>query len=321
MSQTNTRANPNASLIIIVGAFSVLILTKGANFLGIRFAVQTIPPFMMAGVRYTLAGGLLLVGLLIRGVPLPTRAQVRASLLVSSLMVLVGNASGSYIQQFIPSGLAALIVGSAPVWVTLVEWLLFGGEGPNAQVVIGLLVGFVGIALLLDPAGYAEGWDFKIGILLAMLAGTIVWATGWTYSRHADMPANPLMKSAWVMFVGGLELLLLSLVTGEPARLDVPQLSANSLLSLAYLIVFGSMVMYTVMLWLMQTVQPTLVATSNYVSPVISLLLGWLVAGEVVTTQAGIAAAVIVLGVVLITSRSLRRVRIQPAISEAPPPC
>jgi drug/metabolite transporter (DMT)-like permease len=305
----------------VVAVFGALILIKGTNFLGIRFAVQTIPPFLMAGLRYTLAGGVLVIFLLARRVVLPTRAQFRSSLVVGSLMILVGNAVVSYMQQFVPSSLAALVVGSAPVWVTLVEWLVFRGKRPGLQVAVGLGVGFVGIAILLDPASYAAYTDFGFVSLLIMLVATMVWAAGWTYSRHADMSANPLMKSAFVMLVGGLELLVLSAVTGEPARLDPSAISTASILSLVYLIVLGSMVVYTAMLWLMQTVQPTVVATSNYVSPVIAVLLGWLVAGEVIAAQSLVAMGVIIVGVVLTTAREVRPLRIPSWLCESPPAC
>lgn len=157
--------------------------------------------------------------------------------------------------------------------------------------------------------------------LLVLLAVTIVWATGWTYSGHADMPVHPLMKSALVMLVGGLELLFLSVVTGEPARFDSSTISAESILASVYLIVFGSMVVYTAMLWLMQTVQPTRVAMSNYVSPAIAVFLGWSVAGEVVTTQSLIATAVIILGVMLTTTHIERPLRARTWLRESPPTC
>lgn len=319
MTADDSQTVPRRELLTIIAAFGALILIKGANFLGIRFAVQTIPPFLMAGVRYTLAGGILLAILLARRVPLPTRAQLRSALIVGTMMTLVGNATVSYLQQHVPSGLTALVVGSAPVWVTLAEWLFFGGQRPGWRVTVGLGVGFAGIALLLDPKGYAVNAEFGIVSLLIMLAATIVWATGWTYSRHADMPTNPLMKSAFVMLLGGVELLILSAASGEFARLDLSAVSTRSVLSLAYLIVFGSMVVYTAMLWLMQTVQPTLVATTNYVSPVIAVFLGWLFAGEIITPQSLVAAAVIIVGVMLITARSLRPFRIPAWLHESPP--
>jgi drug/metabolite transporter (DMT)-like permease len=318
---TDIQSNQTASTLTIITAFGALVLIKGANFLGIRFAVQTIPPFLMAGVRYTLAGGIMLAFLLVRRVALPTRAQLRSALVVGTLMTLVGNAVVSYMQQRVPSGLTALVVGSAPVWVTLAEWLIFRGKPPGLQVAGGLVIGFIGIVILLDPGGYGVNAGFGLISLLILLAATIVWATGWTYSRHADMPANPLMKSACVMLIGGLELMVLSAAAGEPAHLNLSAVSTTSILSLVYLIVFGSMVVYTSMLWLMQTVQPTLVATSNYVSPVIAILLGWLFAGEIVTKQSLIAAVVIITGVVLATSRGIRPVRTRRWLRESPPAC
>jgi drug/metabolite transporter (DMT)-like permease len=294
----------------VVAAFAAIYLIWGTTYLAIRVGVETIPPFMMAGVRYVLAGGVVMAVLLARGVSLPRRLHWRTALVVGGLMLVGGNGLLTLAEQQVASGLAALIVATAPMWMALLEWLAFRGKRPSAQVAAGLAIGFAGIALLIDPSQLSGKDLVGVGVVLA---ATLFWAIGGLYSRRAPTPDNTLMGVAAEMLVGGLSLLVLSAVTGEPARLDLQAVSLNSVLAMLYLGVFGSIVGYTAFIWLLKTVDPAKVATNAYVNPVIAVFLGWLVLGEVVTLQTVIAMGIILIGVLVINTKPTVFARIQRA--------
>lgn len=291
----------------IVAAFLAIYLIWGTTFLGIRIAVETIPPFMMAGLRFLLAGGAMLPVLLARGGHFPGLRHWRSAAIGGGLMLAGGIGLVSYAERRIPSGMAALMVATIPVWITLFEWLGFGGQRPGAQTFTGLGLGLVGAGLLFVPAlGVGAGGGELAGLGIA-LVGALLFAAGSLYSRHAPLPADTRIGTASEMLAGGLLLLLVSLLTGEPARLDLAAISTRSLVALAYLTVFGSIAGYTAYLWLLKTVEPAKVATNFFVNPVIAVLAGWLVAGESVTPPMVAAAAVIVLGVAVVTTAPPRR--------------
>lgn len=291
----------------IVAAFLAIYLIWGTTFLGIRVAVETIPPFLMAGLRFSLAGGVMLPVVLARGARFPSPRHWRSAAIGGGLMLAGGIGLVSVAERRIPSGLAALMVATIPVWITLLEWLGFGGKRPGARVFLGLGLGLAGAALLFAPAGGAGAGGDLAGLGIALL-GALFFALGSLYSRRAPLPADTRVGTASEMLAGGLLLLLVSLLVGEPARLDAATISTRSLVALAYLIVCGSIVGYTAYLWLLKTVEPAKVATNFYVNPVIAVLVGWLVAGEAVTATMLVAAAVILLGVAVINTAPPREV-------------
>ncbi|HEX5502000.1 MAG TPA: EamA family transporter [Thermomicrobiales bacterium] len=291
----------------IVAAFLAIYLIWGTTFLGIRIAVETIPPFLMAGLRFVLAGGVMLPVVLARGGRFPSPRHWRSAAIGGGLMLAGGIGLVSVAERRIPSGLAALMVATIPVWITLLEWLGCGGQRPGAQVFLGLGLGLAGAALLFAPAGGMEAGDDLAGLGIALL-GALFFALGSLYSRRAPLPADTRVGTASEMLAGGLLLLLVSLLVGEPAHLDAAAISTRSLGALAYLIVLGSIVGYTAYLWLLKTVEPAKVATNFYVNPVIAVLVGWLVAGEAVTATMLAAAAVILLGVAVINAAPPRDV-------------
>jgi drug/metabolite transporter (DMT)-like permease len=303
MSVVTQKADTQTSTLKIIIAFAAIYIIWGTTYLGIRIAIETIPPFLMAGLRFILAGGVMLAVLLARGAKLPRRVHWRSVLIIGVLMVVGGNGLVAFAEQRVASGLAALIVATEPVWIALLEWLIYKGQRPSLQVAIGLVIGFTGMALLVDPgqnAGVA-GYDLVgIGIVLA---ATLLWSIGGLYSRRAPLPAETLVGIAAEMLVGGVLLVVLGVITGEPARLDWRAISLSSALAFFYLTIFGSIVAYSAFIWLLKTSDPSKVATYAYVNPIVAVFLGWLVAGEVVTWQMSAAAGVILLGVVTINTR------------------
>ena len=295
--------NPRSQTLQIVIAFLVVYIVFGTTFLAIRIAVETIPAFMMTGLRLLIAGGLMMPVLIWQGQRFPTLIHWRSAVIVGGLMLVGGLGLLSYAEERISSGLAALVVTTVPIWVTLFGWLIFGGERPTLEASVGVGIGFVGAILLFLPAidGSAEQ-DQLIGMGL-VLAGAITFALGSLYSRHAPRPDDARMSTAAEMLAGGVMLMVVSVVIGEPSRLDVDAVSLRSSLALLYLAIFGSIISYTAFLWLLKTVEPTKATTNFYVNPVVAVFAGWLVVDEEVTLLMIIAAGVILLGVAVIQSR------------------
>jgi drug/metabolite transporter (DMT)-like permease len=310
--------SPNAASRLHVGAaFAAVYLIWGSTYLAIRFAIETLPPFFMAGARFIVAGSLLYTWAWWRGAPRPTRLHWREAAIVGGLMLLGGNGSVTWAEQRIPSGLAALLVATVPLWMVLLEGVRPGGARPSARVAAGLGLGLTGVALLIGPGnltdgerGWAGGQSVDLSGAVAVLFAALAWAAGSLYSRRAHLPAAPLQGVAMEMLAGGAWLLLASGVTGEGSRLDLGGASPRSLLALGYLIAFGSIVAFTAYLWLLRVSTPARASTYAFVNPVVAVFLGWALADEPFTAQTLLAAGVIVAAVVIITtgrSRSERR--------------
>jgi len=297
MSTASTSA---PSRFALATAFAIVYVIWGSTFLAILFAIQTLPPFLMASVRFLVAGSLLYAwSRLMNGAAAPSRANWRATAVVGTLLLLGGNGLLVWSEQRIPSGVAALLVGTVPCFMVLLDWLRPGGVRPTPLVVAGLILGLLGLVWLVGPDAVMGGGraDF-IGAVVVVL-GSFSWALGSVYSRHAATPASPFL--AMQMLGGGAALLLLSVALGEPWAFDASAVSLRSVLGLLYLIAFGSIVAFSAYIWLLHNSTPTRVSTYAYVNPVIAVFLGWGLAGEALTTRMIIAAAVIVSGVALIT--------------------
>jgi drug/metabolite transporter (DMT)-like permease len=291
----------------VVAAFAVIYIVWGTTFLAIRIAVETIPPFMTAGLRFFLAGGVMLPILLAQGGRFPSLIHWRSAVIAGGLMLAGGIGLLTYSETRIPSGLAALMVTTIPIWMTLLGWLGFGGKRPGAQTFVGLGLGFAGAAGLFAPAlGSATG-DYDLVGMGIVLIGAFIFALGSVYSRRAPMPEDTAIGTASEMLAGGTLLLLISVIVGEPGRTDFGAISTRAILALAYLIVFGSILGYTAFLWLMKNVDPAKAGTNFYVNPVVAVVAGWLLADETVTLPMIIAAAVILIGVAVINTTLPRR--------------
>ncbi|MDX1674568.1 MAG: drug/metabolite exporter YedA [Longimicrobiales bacterium] len=289
-------------------ALATVYLVWGSTYLAIRFAVETLPPFLMAGTRFTIAGAIL-YGWRRSSHPRPSAAQWRAAAAVGALMLLVGNGGVTWAEQWVESGTAALMVASVPLWMVLLDWARPGGRPPRPAVWAGIAVGMAGVALLfgsptLEPR-YTMGW-------VVLLVASVAWAAGSLYSRTAVLPA-PLLATGMQMLAGGALLLATGAATGELAAVDTATVSPRSVLALAYLIVFGSLVGYTSYVWLLRATPAALASTYAFVNPVVAVFLGWLLADERVTPRIVLASLVIVGGVALITlTRASRRGPPQP---------
>jgi drug/metabolite transporter (DMT)-like permease len=303
-----TKINPNRSPVILVAAFAAVYIFWGSTYLAIKYAIETLPPFLMAGARFAFAGSLLIAwARFSKDYETPQAAHWRTSFIVGTLLLLVGNGGVVFAERYITSSLAALLVATEPFWIVLLSWLWLKGARPNWKVALGLAVGFFGVWLLIsgqDTSGAAQAGSMQLLGTIAVIAAALSWATGSLYGLRMPVPKSSFLTAGMQMFSGGLILLLVSLMAGEWSGFNISEVSNNSWLGLLYLIVFGSLIAFTAYIWLLKNTQPAMVATYAYVNPIIAVFLGWLIAGESFTGQMLVGAGVIVGSVALITSHS-----------------
>src|SRR5262245_2803845 len=290
------------SRFALLTAFAIVYVSWGSTFLAILFAIQTLPPFLMASARFLVAGSVLYAwSRLVNGAAAPSVANWRATAVVGMLLLLGGNGLLVWSELRIPSGVAALLVGTVPCFMVLLDWLRPGGVRPSGLVIAGLLLGLLGLVWLVGPDTLMGGGRADLLGAVVVVIGSFLWALGSVYSRHAATPASPFLLPAMQMLGGGAALLVLSVALGEPWAFDPSAVSLRSVLGLLYLAAFGSIVAFSAYIWLLHNSTPTRVSTYAYVNPVIAVFLGWGLAGEALTVRMGIAAAIIVSGVALIT--------------------
>ncbi len=298
----------NRKTLLLVAAFASIYIFWGSTYLAIKYAIETLPPFLMAGSRFAFAGSILYIwARMSPGFEKPKLVHWRTSLIVGTLLLLGGNGAVVFAQHYISSSLAALLVATEPFWIVILGWLWLKGARPDWKVALGLVIGFAGVWLLIagqgtNATGSVSGSGQLIGTL-AVIGGAMSWATGSIYGLRAPVPKSSILTAGMQMMCGGVVLLLVSLIKGEWSGFNAAEVSANSWFAVAYLIVFGSLISFTAYSWLLKNAQPSRVATYAYVNPVIAVFLGWLIAGESMTGQMLVGAGVIVGSVVLITSR------------------
>jgi drug/metabolite transporter (DMT)-like permease len=259
--------------------------------------VATIPPYLMVGVRFVIAGTGLYAWVRVRGAPRPTAPQWRNAAVLGGLMLVLGIGTVSWAEQRVPSGLTALIVATVPLWLVVFHWLS-GGPRPGPVGVLGIAVGFAGVGLLVQPGAHGGVDPVGAGVLCL---STISWSIGTLYGRRADLPESPLLTTGMEMLAGGVMNIAVGVAAGETARLHLAAISAASLFGLAYLIVFGSIIAYSAYTYLVSATTPARLGTYAYVNPVIAILLGWLVRGEPIGPRTLLAMAIIIGAVVLLT--------------------
>lgn len=285
----------------ILAAFAAIYLIWGSTYLAIRVAIDTMPPFLMAGSRFLVAGALLYGVLRLRGAPRPALGEWKPAALVGGLMLLGGNGLVSWSELLVPSGLAAVLVAVVPMWVVLLQGL--GGTRPAVGALAGVGLGLVGVAVLVGPLDLAGGVA-PLGAAALMVA-TLSWAAGTLFAKRSP-PASPLLGIAMTMLAGGALLALTGLGLGEGARVDLAAVSAASLGAWVYLVLLGSLAGFTAYVWLVGVVSPTRVATYAFVNPVVAVALGWALAGEPVTPRTLLAGALVLGAVALLTLRPRR---------------
>lgn len=278
-------------------ALLTVYLVWGATYLGIQWAIETMPPLLMGGARWLIAGAVLYTVTRWRSGERPTLANWRAASVVGALLIVGGNGAVNLAEQYIPSGLTALIIASVPLWIVVFEWAR-GGPRPRWPVALGVAVGLAGVALLVGPTSLG-GAVHPVGAALVVFA-TISWAFGSLWSRTAPLPRDHLLGASMQMLAGGALMTVLGLARGEAAAVDLAGISTRSLLAFAFLVVFGSIVAYSAYVWLLQVAPAPKVATYAFVNPVVAVALGWALNSERVTAGTVVAGAFILVAVAIL---------------------
>lgn len=285
--------------IEVILAYAAIYLIWGSTYLAILFAIETIPPFLMAGMRFLIAGSILLLWMRVKGAPAPTARQWKSAWIIGFLLLTVGNGALSWAEQRVPSGIAALIIASIPAMVVFLEFFL-SGVRPSWTTAVGLVLGSVGTLVLVDPARLTGAGGVDLLGTGVLLVGSLSWAYGSLYSRSAPQASPPLHSTGMQMFSGGAALLLIGILTGELADVSPGQISILSVLSVAYLVIFGSLIAFSSYIWLLKVSAPARVSTYAFVNPVIALFLGWVFAGEELNARILVASLLTVVAVAMI---------------------
>jgi drug/metabolite transporter (DMT)-like permease len=285
----------------LILAFASLYFVWGSTYLGIRYAIETIPPLLMAGVRFVIAGSLMYSWGVFRGHERPTLNHWKAAAIIGLMLLLVGNGALSWSEQRIPSGIAALLVAVTPLWFVLLEWI-HDGVRPTAGVFLGLFLGTLGIVVLIDPANLVGGLNVDIVGALVLLGSSICWAAGSSYSRRASLPSSPAIANGMEMLVGGVGLLVVGTVMGEWGSFHPSAISMRSVLAVGYLIVFGSIIGFSSFVYVLHSTTPARASTYAYVNPIVAVLIGWSIGGETLGGRVLLAAALIIAAVAAITT-------------------
>jgi drug/metabolite transporter (DMT)-like permease len=298
--------NPRATRGQIIAAFASIYTVWGSTYLAIRYAVETMPPFVMGGTRFLISGVLLYAWSRSRGAPRPTLRQWRNATIAGGFLLLGGNGGVVWAEQTVSSGMTALLVSILPFWLVIIEWARPPRRRPSAAVLIGLVVGFLGLVVLIGPGDIGANGVSLLGATVLILA-SLSWAIGSFWSRDADMPDSGLLTTGMEMLGGGALLFLTGVVFGELRGLDVSAISTASWVGWVYLIVFGSLIGFTSYIWLLDKVSPAHLGTYAYVNPVVAVILGWAIAGETFSLRTGIAAVIVICAVALITTARTTR--------------
>lgn len=290
----------------ILLAFATIYLVWGSTYLGIRVAVSAIPPFFMAGMRFTAAGALLYGYLRLRGVSPPTALQWRQQAVGGLFALIGGNALTSWAEQTVPSGLTSLVIGGSPLILVLLERVRPGSPRPTAGLLCGIAVGLAGLFLLLGPGAFPNGARPPWPSVGALICATVCWWTGSLYTKHVGPGGNGLMLAAAQMLAGAAGMILIGLALGELGRFHPALVPARAWWALIYLTIAGSIIAFPVYLWLLRHSPPSRVATYAYVNPLIAVILGWALLGEPLTPRIAVSTAIIIAAVAIITVQKFR---------------
>jgi drug/metabolite transporter (DMT)-like permease len=291
-----------ASRAQIIAAFASIYIIWGSTYLAIRYAIETIPPFIMGGTRFLVSGALLYLWVRSRGASQPTKLHWRNAIIAGGFLLLGGNGAVVWAEQFVPSGLTALLVSILPFWLVIIEWVRPPRRRPTGAVLVGLVLGFIGIIVLVGPGNVGGQGDVRPLGALVLILGSLSWAIGSFWSRDAKLPESALLTTGMEMLGGGALLAIVGVLSGELSHLDIHHVSRASTVGLVYLITFGSLLGFTSYIWLLDKVSPAHLGTYAYVNPIVAVLLGWAIAGERLSIRTGVAAAIVICAVALITS-------------------
>ena len=292
---------PRPSKFVILSAFAALYLIWGSTYLAIRFAIDTIPPLLMAGTRFLLAGFIMYGIARWQGAPKGSLANWRTALIIGACLLLGGNGGVTLAEQYVSSGLASVMVATVPIYIALLAWWSGAAPKPPPIVWLGLAGGFAGVAILIGPALLPSTGEGHAGIgMLILLCSSFIWSVGSIYSLKAKSASAPLLLAGQQMICGGTLLTLAGLLAGEHHRFNASHISFLSIGSFAYLVIIGALVGYTAYIFLLRHCDPSKVATYAYVNPIVAVILGAVFAGETLAARAVLAAGLIIGSVALV---------------------
>ena len=305
-------ANINKKTLIWIALIAIYLIW-GSTYLAIRYVVESIPPFLSAGMRFIGAGAALYAWRIAKGDPVPTRKQWRDAGIIGLLLLVGGNGLVSWAEQFVPSGIAALLISTVPIWMVVIESLRPGGEKPTTRAIIGLVLGFGGVALMIGPGELSQeiGALHPLG-LIALPVAALLWSFGSVHSKSSDLPESTLMTTSVEMLVGSAGLFLVSILRSEWSGFSFGAVHSESWIGLVYLSVVGSLGGFVAYAYLLKNAPISLVSTYAYVNPVIALLLGAWIAQESLDGRTILAAMIILGAVILITTGKSRSKPSQP---------
>ena len=298
MSETPSTAHPSRASIVL--AFAAVYVIWGSTYLAIRYAVETIPPFFMAGCRFVIAGAASYLWTRAGGAARPSRRDWAGAALIGALLLLTGNGGLCWAEQRVPSGLAALLMASIPIWMVLLDSRRRGGTKLGARVLGGMAMGVAGLALLVGPAHLWGSSRVNLAGAAVLMLASFSWSLGSVLSHRVKLPPSSFLAAAMEMLAGGALLLLLGVLSGEGLQLHLARVALRSLLGLVYLILAGSLLGFTAYLWLLRSVPTARVSTYAFVNPAVAVFLGWALGSEPLTGRELLASATIIAGVALI---------------------
>jgi len=287
----------------MIVALAAVYLIWGSTYLAIRYAIETIPPLLMAAARFIIAGGVMYTWARWKGSGPPTGKHWRAAVIIGCLLFLGGNGAVVWAEQIVPSGLTALLVSTVPLWMVLLDSLHRHGHKLTRRNIAGLVLGFTGVGLLIAPGSILGHGHVDLRGAGVLLIGSLAWSTGSLYSRRAQLPNSLIMASGIEMLAGGACLIVAGLVSGETSNFAMKHVTFLSLASLLYLVAFGSIIGFTAYAWLLAHTTPARAATYAYVNPLVAMFIGWAIGGEPLTSRTIMAAVVIISAVVVIIGR------------------
>ncbi|MDZ7268212.1 MAG: EamA family transporter [candidate division KSB1 bacterium] len=281
-------------------AFSAVYFLWGSTYLAMRFAITSLPPFLMAATRFLTAGAALYLWERGRGTPGPDRRLWKVTAISGTLLLFTGNGGVVWAVQYVPSGLTAVLVAMVPLWIVVLMWVWQKRGQPDGRTLLGIFIGMAGIAVLVGPERLLGSGAVDPAGMVVLILASLSWAAGSLYSTHRHLKAPPLLATGMQMLCGGFLLLVLGLLAGEGQKFSLEQVSLQSLLALIYLIVFGSLIGFTAYLWLLRVTTPAHASTYAFVNPLIAVILGWAIGGESLTARTLVATLLIVTAVIAI---------------------
>ena len=321
MQQSHPMTRPSKMRIML--AFAAVYLIWGSTFLGIFYAIQSVPPFLMAGSRFVCAGFIMYTIGLLRGDSHPKPNTWKGAFIVGGCLLLCGNGAVTISEQWVPTGLAALLVATEPIDVALLSWLTGIGPRPSPFVWLGLVIGFCGVGFLVSPAftgsGSATSPHVALGITILLL-GSVIWAAGSLYTIKLKHPSSFIMSAGQQMICGGLLLLLAGFALGQHRQLDLHRITWLSIGGWIYLVLIGALVGYTAYFYLLRHCAPANVATYAYVNPVVAIALGTLFAGERLSFPTIIGAGLIIASVAVVITAQQMKAKVPSEVAAFPEP-